>query len=79
MTVHTIDRKEEENLFTDQERQANAEKSRRAREQFERDWEQEIRRARQAANLCVLCGRPLSAIARVGGATQHLGCESFEE
>jgi hypothetical protein len=77
--MKVIDREGEENLFSDQERLADAEKSRRAREQFERDWEQEIRRARQAANLCVLCGRPLGAIARIGGAVQHTGCESFEE
>ena len=79
MTAHAIDRDEEENVFTDQERMANAEKSRRAREQFEEEWEQEIRRARHAAHLCELCGRPLGAIARLGGAIQHLGCKSFEE
>ena len=79
MTVHTIDREDEENLFSDQERLANAEKSRRASERFEKEWEREIRRARQAASLCVLCGRPLSAIARIGGANQHAGCKSFTE
>ena len=79
MTIHTVDRKGEENLFSEQERLADAEKSRRAREQFEMDWEREIRRARQAANLCVLCGRPLSAIARIGGACQHAECKSFSE
>jgi hypothetical protein len=68
-----------DNLVSDQEKLADAEKSRRAREQFEREWEQEIRRARQAANLCVLCGRPLGVIARIGGAIQHAACESFEE
>jgi hypothetical protein len=66
-------------IFTEQERLADAEKSRRAREQFEKEWEHEIRRARQASNLCVLCGRSLGAIARIGGAIQHAGCESFEE
>lgn len=66
-------------VFTEQERLADAEKSRRALEQFEKEWEKEIRRARQAVNLCVLCGRPLGAIARIGGAIQHVGCESFAE
>jgi hypothetical protein len=66
-------------IFTEQERLADAEKSRRSREQFEKEWEREIRRARQAANLCVLCGRPLAAIVRIGGAIQHAGCESFAE
>jgi hypothetical protein len=70
MTGHTVDH---------EARMADAEKSRLAREQFEENWEQEIRRARAAANLCVLCGRPLSAIARIGGANQHAGCKSFTE
>jgi hypothetical protein len=69
----------EENVFSDQEKLADAEKGRRAREQFENEWEQAIRRARQAGKLCVLCGRPLSAIVRLGGATQHAGCKVFEE
>ncbi len=73
------DRENEENVFTDQEKLADAEKGLRAREQFEKEWEQSIRRARQAGKLCVLCGRPLSAIARLGGAIQHAGCKSFEE
>jgi hypothetical protein len=77
--VHATDRDKEENSFTDQEKLADAEKGRRAREQFENDWEQGIRRARQTAKLCVLCGRPLSAIARLGGAVQHAGCKVFEE
>jgi hypothetical protein len=68
-----------EQTFSDQERLADAEKSRRAREQFEKNWELEIRRARQAANLCVLCGRSLGVIARIGGAIQHSGCNAFAE
>ena len=79
VAVHAINRDDEENLFTEQERLANADRGRRAREKFEEEWEQEIRRARQAANLCVLCGHPLGVIARMGGATQHPGCRSFSE
>ena len=77
--VHTTDREREDDLFADQENLAEAEQARRARQRFEEAWEQGIRKTRQAAKLCVLCGRPLSAIARIGGAIQHAACKSFED
>jgi hypothetical protein len=78
MTVQPV-RQHEGNLFSDQERLAEAERGRRAREEFEKAWEQEIRNARRAANLCVLCGRPLSVLVRISGAIHHAGCRLFTE
>ncbi len=79
MTACTMDREDEDRLYAEQERLADAEKGQQAREEFEKLWEEEIRRSRRAAGLCALCGRPLALTARIGGKTQHAGCKSFSE
>ncbi len=71
------ERRGEEDIMAAQERAANEERSRRARETLETLRQADIQAARAAAGLCVQCGGRLGAIARVLGMKRHLGCKSF--
>jgi hypothetical protein len=78
--IHTVDHEQEkEDLFEEQQREADREKSLRAREQFEKQWEENLKESRRVAGLCVFCGQPLTAIARLAGHTRHSECTTLVE
>ena len=79
LTEREEDRKKEEKLLADQEREADAGRGQRAREKLEMIRSHEIQQARKAAGLCLGCGRRLGAMARWFGVFRHLGCKEFTE
>jgi hypothetical protein len=70
---------DEERFLEEHRREAHASKALRAREYFERMHERQIQRDREAAGLCILCGRTLNRLARRFGAVRHKGCKTFSE
>ena len=67
----------EDEGFTEEQRAAESEKARRARESLEAFHKVEVERARRAAGQCVVCGRPLPLIARLLQISRHLGYQEF--
>ena len=68
---------DEEKLLEAQRRSAREEQAQRAREQFENQWEGEVRKSRATRGLCVLCGRPHARILRLFGFQRHPRCTRF--
>jgi len=60
-----------------QELAISREKALRAREQFEREYEDRIQRERRAAGCCELCGGALTRLDRLRRAARHRRCTTF--
>jgi hypothetical protein len=76
---HTTDRDNPGDPMAAQELAVNREKALRAREQFEREYEERIQRERRAAGRCELCGEALTTLDRLRRATSHRRCTIFVE
>ena len=74
---HTTDRDDSGDPMAAQELAVNREKALRAREQFEREYEDRIQRERRAAGCCELCGEVLTTLDRLRRATRHRRCLAF--
>jgi hypothetical protein len=76
-TADDIAPEKEEQFLIEQRRLAEEARAERARERLEAIRRAEIQQAREAAGLCVFCGRRLSAVARLLRSTRHRGCTVF--
>jgi len=77
--VEQQDHEKEEHLFAEQERLAEQERARIAREQLEQMRQHEIENQRKAQRLCVNCGARLNAVLRILRRTRHTRCGEFVE
>jgi hypothetical protein len=68
----------ERDIFEAQQRVADDEKSRRAREQLEAARREAIQAQRRLDGCCVLCGRRMSRLARLN-ADRHRTCREFQD
>jgi hypothetical protein len=73
-----IDREKQDDTAA-QELASSRDKALRAREQFERQYEEGVRRERHAAGCCEMCGGPLTAFDRFRRAARHRRCTTFTE
>lgn len=73
------ERRQEEKVFADQERQADEERAQRARERLESIRQLEIQQGRSAAGLCTFCGQPLSRLLRLFRIARHSRCQRFQD
>ena len=76
---NTIDRDRQGDPIAGQELAISREKARRAREQFEREYETRIQRERYEAGCCEMCGMPLTAIDRLLRSHRHRRCTTFSD
>ena len=77
MSNHTIDRDRHEDPIAAQELAINREKAQRAREQFEREYENRIQQERRATGCCEMCGQPLTRLDRLVRSARHRRCITF--
>ena len=77
MSNHTIDRDKHDDPIAAQELAINRDKAQRAREQFEREYENRIQQERRAAGCCEMCGQPLTRLDRFRRALRHRRCMTF--
>jgi len=74
---HTIDRDKQGDPIAAQELAISREKAQRAREQFEREYENRIQNERRAAGCCEMCGQPLTRLDRFRRSSRHRRCTTF--
>ena len=79
MSNHTIDRDKHDDPIAAQELAISREKAQRAREQFEREYENRIQQERRAACCCEMCGQPLNRLDRLVRSVRHRRCTTFME
>jgi len=60
-----------------QELAISREKAQRAREQFEKQYENRIQRERRAARCCEMCGQPLNRLDLLIRSVRHRRCTTF--
>lgn len=67
----------EDAFIAEQERLAQEEQARRAREEFEIIRQREIQKARMGAGLCIMCGRSRNWAERLTRRNTHRVCKVF--
>ena len=73
------EQRQEDQFWIEQERLADEEKARRAREKLVLRRRKEIEQQRAAAGLCMFCGQRLGALLRWLGIKKHKRCQNFLE
>ena len=79
MSHQKVDREKEADPIAAQELAISREKAQRAREQFEREYEERIQRERRARGCCEMCGGPLTTLDRIRRSARHRRCTTFVE
>jgi hypothetical protein len=72
-----VDREKQADPIAAQELAISREKAQRAREQFEREYEERIRRERRVAGCCEMCGGSLTTLDRIRRSARHRRCSTF--